>query len=348
VRLRNRGSQAASGTVGVFWERSRIGWPCKIWSPNVGTIPFEDLAPGEVRFLHLGWVPQEPGHHGLHTVINAVGDPANWSAPCSPHRPRWDNNVSWRNVIAYFHPPKLPRRLLAAEVAEVNLVNPYDWPKEVDLIVERAAFPTTGTLTVQLAAVLFDRWLEHEGAWLQGVEQLTATRLLTITGEVSATIGGIPMNAHEEAIAALAFDAPGEGSFEVALQERIEGLTVGGVSYQWLISDNLPPAVAAQAPLSGSVDVAPEAAVVVTFTEEIGPLTFELAFTPALNGGSVAWNEAGTVFTATHPPLARGTRYTATVRAKDAFANPMVVPHTWSFTVRRGWDIYLPLVLRNP
>ena len=100
VRLRNRGQQPASGTVDVYWSRSRIGWPCKVGSPNVGTIPFADLAPGEVRIVSLLWAPQEPGRHGLHTVINATGDPAGGNALCSPHWPRWDNNVSWRNTIA--------------------------------------------------------------------------------------------------------------------------------------------------------------------------------------------------------------------------------------------------------
>jgi hypothetical protein len=347
VRLRNRGTRAASGEVGVFWDRSRIGWPCKIWSPNVGTIPFEDLAPGEVRMVSLAWTPREPGRHGLHTVIEAEGDPADRSAPCSPHRPRWDNNVSWRNVIVYFRPPKEGRSLLAVEKAAVDLANPYDAPKEVDVIVERAAFPPTGTITIRLAEHLFDRWQDHEGHWSQGVHVLTGTKLLTITGEVTATIGDVPLAAHEEATATLAFEAPGGGPFEVALQERIDDLVVGGVSYRWIVSDVVPPAVAAHSPTSGAVEVPLDAPLVVTFTEEIGPLTFGLTLTPALDGWSEVWNEAGTVCTATFPAFARGQLYTATVRARDAFANPLAAPYAWSFTSRKSWEVYLPLVLRK-
>lgn len=347
VRIRNRGSRAASGTVGVFWDRSRIGWPCKIWSPNVGTLPFENLPPGEVRIVHLTWVPQEPGHHGLHTVIDATGDPADWSAPCSPHRPRWDNNVSWSNVIAYFRPGRPTRALSTAEGAEADVVNPYDWPKELDLIIERGPFPPTGTITVQLAEHLFDRWRDSSGHWSQGVEEVTGTNRLRITAEVTATLGAIPMAAHEVATVALSFDAPGEAVCDVTLQERIDGLTVGGVSYRWLVSDVVPPEVEAHLPASGAVDVPPEAAVVITFTEEIGPLTLDLTLTPTLEGGHVAWNGAGTVCTATHPSWVRGTRYTASVTAKDAFANAMAAPHTWLFTVQEGWDLYLPVVVRN-
>jgi hypothetical protein len=232
VRLRNRGRQTASGTVGVFWAHSRIGWPCKSGAPNVGSIAFKDLAPGEVRIVLLAWVPQAPGHHRLHTIIDAVGDPANWSAPCSPHRPRWDNNVSWRNVIAYFHPPKVKRQLQEARAAEVELVNPYAWSKEVDVIMGLKAFPPTATITVQLAEHVFERWQEHEGHWSQGVEAFTKTRCLMISGEVTETIGGIPLNAHERATATLIFGTPSEGAFEVTFQERIEDLLVGGVSYR--------------------------------------------------------------------------------------------------------------------
>ncbi|MGD9048695.1 MAG: right-handed parallel beta-helix repeat-containing protein, partial [Anaerolineae bacterium] len=347
VRLRNRGTRAASGQVGVYWSRSRVGWPCKLWSPNVGTIAFEDLAPGEVRIVRLAWVPQEPGRHGLHTVIDAEGDPTDWGAPCSPHRPRWDNNVSWRNTVGHFRPPKPARQLLAAEAVEVDLVNPYDWFKEVDLFVGRTTFPPTGTITIRLAEPLFDRWLAHEERWTQGIGVLTETKLLTVSGEVTATVGGIPLDAHEEVTATLLFDAPGEGIFEVALQERIDGLSVGGVSYQWLASDVVPPVVVAHAPADGATEVPLDAPVVVTFTEEIGPLTFEPIIAPALNEWSTSWNEAGIVFTVTLPAFAPATRYTATVKARDASANPLAAPYTWSFTSREGWDIYLPLVVRD-
>lgn len=347
VRLRNRGQQSASGEVNVFWSRSRIGWPCKVGSPNVGIIPFEDLAPGEVRIVSLQWEPQEPGRHGLHTVIEADGDPADWSAPCSPHRPRWDNNVSWRNVIAYFHPPGGGLGALALQEAQVDLVNVYEWPKEVDLVVERETFPLTGTITLRLAEELFDGWQDYEGHWCEGVVVVTSTKEILITGEISATIGGIPMGAGEVTTATLAFDAPETGEFQVALQERIDGLAVGGVTYQWIVTDVAPPEVLAHSPVSEATEVPLDASIVITFSEEIGPLTFDLTLTPAVGGCNVAWDETGTVGTVTHASFAPTTAYTATVAAKDAFANPMQAPVIWSFVTQEGWSVYVPLVLRN-
>jgi hypothetical protein len=347
VRLRNRGDQAASGEVGVFWDRSRIGWPCKVDGPNIGTIPFEYLAPGEVRIVSLPWLPQEPGHHGLHTVIEAEGDPADWSAPCSPHRPRWDNNVSWHNVIAYYHPETVLQQALAAEEAVVDLVNVYDVPKDVDVIVERGAFASAGTITLRFDEDLFDRWLAYEGRWTDGVAVITASKEFTVTGEISATIGGLRLEAREETTATLVFEGLEEGEFEVALRERIDTLVVGGVTYQWLSDDHVPPGVISTSPSHSAEEIAWDMPIVITFTEPIGPLSFGLTLTPALGLWTEVWNEAGTAITVTHSRFTPATVYTATARAGDAFANPMAPPHTWSFTTRQGAFIYLPLVTRN-
>jgi hypothetical protein len=352
VRLRNRGCSAASGLVQVYWDRSRIGWPCKVSEANVGTISFDDLAPGEVLIVSLPWVPGEVGHHGLHTVIEAEGDPADWSAPCSPHRPRWDNNVSWHNVIVYahFHPAGGARQALAGEGVEVDVVNTYDWPKDVDLTVERGTFPTAGTIRLRLDEELFDRWWSYEGRWSEGIEVEEATKEITVSGEVSGTVGGLPMEAEEEVTATLGFDAPYEDAFEVLLHEGIDGLTVGGLALRWVMTDVVAPQVETTSPSNGAVDVMPDAEIVITFSEPIGPLTLELGLTPELDGDgwTVAWNEAGTVVTATHGGLTLGETYIATVMAKDGSANPMDEPYTWSFTVRDRWPIYLPVVTRSP
>jgi hypothetical protein len=345
VRLRNRGNRTTSGEVQVFWDRSRIGWPCIVGQPNVGTIPFEDLAPGEVRIVSLQWEPQEVGHHGLHTVIQAEGDPADWSAPCSPHLPRWDNNVSWHNVIVYMHPLPGAQRVKSVEEAVVDLVNVYDWPKGADLIVERGTFPVAGTISLRLDEELFDRWWGY--GWYEGVQVDAATRVITVTSAVSATIGSLPLEPREEVTATLTFDAPGEGAFEVQISERIDGLIVGGISYQWLDDDDTPPAVEATSPLSEAVEVALDAPIIVTFTEQIGPLSLVLALEPNPGDRYLTWNEGGTVVTATYSGFEPATTCTATVRAGDAFANVMEKSYAWTFTVKDRYRIYLPLVLRN-
>jgi hypothetical protein len=85
---------------------------------------------------------------------------------------------------------------------------------------------------------------------------------------------------------------------------------------------------------------------VITFTEQIGPLTLDLALEPEVAGLHASWNEAGTVATVIHAGFAPGTEYDATVMASDASANPMEAPNHWPFTTQQGWDIYLPLTFR--
>jgi parallel beta-helix repeat protein len=349
VRLRNRGGSPASGVVQVFWDRSRIGWPCKVGEPNVGTIPFEDLAPNEVEIVSLVWEPQEVGHHGLHTVIEAVGDPANGSAPCSPHRPRWDNNVSWHNVIAYYHPLPAGQHPLSLEEVEVDLVNVYDWPKDTDLVLERGTFPATNTIHLRLDESLFDRWWSYGGRWQEGLAVDEATKLITVTGEVSATIGALPLAAGEQVTATLAFAAPDEGAFEVRLYERVDGLVVGGISYRWLEDDDTRPAVAGTSPGDGAVEVALDAPLVITFSEPIGPPSLSLVVTPDPGGWHLSWNASGTVLTATHSGLALTTTYAASVTAGDAFGNAMLAPYAWRFSTGKEayWWTYLPLVVRD-
>jgi hypothetical protein len=348
VRLRNRGGSPASGEVRVFSDRSRIGWPCKVSQPNVGTIPFDDLAPGEVRIVSLAWTPQEAGRHGLHTVIEAEGDPADESAPCSPHRPRWDNNVSWHNVIVYFHPPTGAQSVRSTEDVAVDLVNVYDWPKDVDLIVERGDFPATGAISLRLDEGLFDRWWSDGGRWDEGVTVNATTKVISVVDAISGTVGGLPLEAGEEVTATLLFEAPDVGTFEARVYERIDGLVVGGVTYQWLESDVTPPAVVGASPADGAVEVGLTAPVVITFTEEIGPLSFDLTVAPDPGGWQFAWDEGGTVLTATHIEFAPRTTYTATVTAGDAFANGMETPYVWTFTIEeREVYIYMPLVLRQ-
>jgi hypothetical protein len=336
VRLRNRGQQAASGEVAVYWSRSRIGWPCKVGLPNVGTIPFGDLAPGEVRIVSLPWAPQEPGRHGLHTVIEAEGDPAGGNALCSPHWPRWDNNVSWRNTVAHFRNPGGGQEALAVEEEQVNLVNVYDWPRDVDLIIERQEFPVTGTITLRLPDDLFDRWQDYSGHWSEGVLVVTETREIVITDPILAAVGGIPMAAGEETIATLEFGAPETGEFRVVLYEQIDGLTVGGVEYEWLVTDLDPPQVLRHSPVDGTTNVPRNAPIVITFDEEIGPLTFDLTLTPEPEAWQASWNDSGTVVTVTHPSFSPTTEYVAEVTASDASANAMAAPVIWSFVTGEG------------
>ena len=218
----------------------------------------------------------------------------------------------------------------------------------MDLVVERRTFPLNGTITLSLPETLFDRWLAYGAGWGVGIEVLTATKEIRVSGPVSATIGAMPMRAGEAVSVGLQFEGEAGLAFELALRERIDGWTVGGVAYQWVIPDTTPPVVLDTSPADGAGDVAFDAPLVVEFDEEIAPLNLQLLLNPDPGGWSLAWNEAGTVVTATHAGLDAETTYAATVTASDGWGNAMVAPVSWSFTTASAtYQIYLPLVVKN-
>ena len=224
----------------------------------------------------------------------------------------------------------------AVEQEQIILVNVYEWPKDVDLIIERPEFPVTGSITLRLPDELFDRWQDSAGRWSDGVTVVTETREILITDPILAVVGGIPMSAGEEATTTLEFDAPVTGEYGVVLYEQIDGLTVGGVEYEWLVTDLTPPQVLAHAPVDEATNVPRNPPVVITFNEEMGPLNFDLILTPEVAGLQASWNDAGTVVTVTHPSFAPETFYVANVTASDASANAMAAPVIWSFTTGLG------------
>jgi hypothetical protein len=348
VRLRNRGNTAVfTGTVSVYWIEPSLGVRCGDWAP-IGVIPFTNLLPGEVRIVSAPWIPTRSGHTCLQDVIDAPQDPYNRGLECAPQWVPWDNNVEWHNInILASSSSVTAQGLLDIKDAEVQLVNVYEQPQDVDLIIERMTFPTTGTITVRLPAELFDRWLTYGGHWGEGVEVMTDTQEIRITGAVSATIGAVPMLADEAAAVGLHFEGPAGLTFEMAILERIQGLTIGGVAYQWAIPDTTAPLLIGRTPAANAAGVGLTAPLVLTFDEPIGPLSLDLALAPDPGGWSIAWNETNTVVTATHAALAVNRDYTATVHANDAAGNPLA-PATWSFTTRpKDFPIYLPLVRRQ-
>ncbi len=345
VRLRNRGTVAISGTVDVYWIEPSLGVRCGDWA-YIDTITFTHLLPGEVRVVSTPWVPTRTGHTCLQDVIDSPQDPYNRALECAPQWVPWDNNVEWHNVNVIANPTRAARGVRDVKQAEVQLVNIYNLPQEVDLIIERMTFPTTGTITVRLPDSLFDRWWTYAGRWYDGMHVLTSTREIQVTGAVSATIGAIPMQAAEKAAVELRFDGPAGLTFEMAIRERIGGLTTGGVAYQWTIPDTTPPAVTDKSPADGAAGVALDVPIVITFDKEIAPLNFGLTLTPTLDI-TATWNDAGTVVTATHAGFTAAATYTVTVTASDAAVNVMD-PLSWSFTTEAGWHwIYLPLTLKE-
>ncbi|MFQ5421555.1 MAG: Ig-like domain-containing protein, partial [Anaerolineae bacterium] len=347
VRLRNRGTVAITGTVDVYWIEPSLGVRCGDWA-YIDTIAFSSLLPGEVRIVNTEWVPSRTGHTCLQDVIDSASDPYNRGLECSPQWVPWDNNVEWHNVNILANPSN--GRFLGTmdiKTADVQLANVYNLPQDVDLIINRRTFPTTGTITVQLPGDLFDRWQASANGFGQGINVITATQEIQITGAISGTIGGIPMNAAEAAQVGLVFDGPVGLTFEMAVEERIDDLTVGGVTYRWTIPDTTPPTVTDVSPGDTAVAVDPDAPIIITFDEPVSPLNFNLSMTPDPGGWRYTWSDDNRVVTATHNTLADETAYNLSVTTTDAASNSMTAPFTWSFTSgKSGFTVYLPVILK--
>ncbi|MCP4361328.1 MAG: hypothetical protein GY796_25240, partial [Chloroflexi bacterium] len=344
VRLRNRGNVTITGTLDVTWIEPSLGTRCGDWAP-IGTVAFNNLLPGEQRIVSLPWVPTRSGHTCMQSIIDSPADPYDRGLECSPQWVPWDNNISWRNINIFHNPTT--RGVTDIKTADVRLVNVYAQSKDVDLVVDRMTFPKTDTLTVLLPADLFDRWWNYGRGWQDNITVDPTTREIIVTGDISGTIGAIPMTADEEVTVTLRFDGQTGLEFEMGIRERIDGVTMGGVGYQWIIPDTTTPTVVSVTPTDSMSDVALAAPIVMTFDEEIGPLSVVLTANPPLNNPSPTWNDAGTVFTVTHSGLTEGTVYALSVMANDAAGNPLSTPHTWSFTtMSTGYELYLPVLLK--
>ena len=217
----------------------------------------------------------------------------------------------------------------------------------MDLDIQRDTYPTEGTITILLDRTLFDRWQAHGDQGSQGIDFDAATTVVTVTGQISATLAGLPLAAGEERQVTVSFDTTQEGVYGVQFQEEIDGQPVGGIGYQWIELDVVPPEVVSTSPPDGAIDVALDQPLVITFTEPIGPLSFDLSLVPAPGSfdWQAAWNQAGTVVTVTHDALSLDQTYWAHIAAGDAFANPLA-PYSWPFTTIQGWRVYLPVVTR--
>ncbi|MBI3957667.1 MAG: hypothetical protein HY328_02570 [Chloroflexi bacterium] len=239
VRLRNRGDSPADGTVDVYWHAPALATHCNDWA-YIDTASFLNLEPDEVRVVKVTWIPPYTGHTCLFDVVDSPLDPYDRALECSPERVPWDNNVEQRNlqVIANSRPAGSAVDAAAVYATEVELVNVYSHDKNVDLVVKRMTFPLSGTVDIQLPDYLFDRWMAHPERWDEGVQILTPTQTIRVTGAISATIGAIPMQANELAMVSLRFDGPVGKEYEVALEEWIHGVAVGGIGFQWIIPED--------------------------------------------------------------------------------------------------------------
>jgi hypothetical protein len=116
--------------------------------------------------------------------------------------------------------------------------------------------------------------------------------------------------------------------------------------------DTATPELAAFTPLSGSLDVSLDAALVLTFSEPVQPSTLAFTVTPDPGGWSAQWDEQGMVVTLTHAAFLPGQTYTVQVlQARDLAGNPLDLPPAWAFTTLAplppGYQVFLPLALKK-
>jgi CSLREA domain-containing protein len=114
--------------------------------------------------------------------------------------------------------------------------------------------------------------------------------------------------------------------------------------------DENAPAVMAVSPPDGALDVAVDAALVITFSEPISVPTFAYSVSPDPGGWAESWGPNDTVVSLTHDDFAYDTAYTATITAaEDRAGNPLAAPYAWSFsTVAEPCDPVETLTVEGP
>jgi predicted small lipoprotein YifL/methionine-rich copper-binding protein CopC len=111
--------------------------------------------------------------------------------------------------------------------------------------------------------------------------------------------------------------------------------------------DTTHPVVIGTTPGNGAVNVQPNAAIIITFSEPVDPgtITFTLSAGGLQIDGNTTYNGTTAIFTPS-ASLAYGTEYTATVSAgvEDLAGNPMPSDYLWSFMTGTAPDTLPPVV----
>jgi PKD repeat protein len=111
--------------------------------------------------------------------------------------------------------------------------------------------------------------------------------------------------------------------------------------------DTVTPSVVAVQPIDGAVDVALDADLRISFSEQVKADSLDWQAIPDPGGWVFAWDSAGGSVTATHPDFQNGITYEITLNVIDLAGNQMSKPFTWTFSTREGIiHIYLPILMR--
>jgi oligopeptide transport system substrate-binding protein len=234
--LANVGQGAISdGYLNLYWHPPSPGIICSDWMPiNSRPIAVGTLGPGESRWVEVAWVPPVAGNVCLFAEFWSGDDPV--TSGCAVAA---DNNIAQLNVSR----PELgvgqqregiQTRALAqaGQVSTVfEVINVRDLPTSVDLIVQWATFPPSGTAALEFSRDLFSRW-QDAGATVEGGTVVPGTSRISLTHPVSTAIVGLPMGVREMQRARMTLTGPRGAEFEFHVTERIYDSVVGGVTYR--------------------------------------------------------------------------------------------------------------------
>jgi len=215
-------------TVDLYWHEPALAIKCGGWR-HIGQYTISSLAPGVTEIIHLPWTPDVSGHTCLFAQIDSAQDPYARDHDCYEGVP-WDNNLAQRNVEVV---ESAAAQVGAMSVAGIRLdvVNVRSKPASVDVVVEKTgAF--TGTLTLDLGEEFFNRWQNATGGTVEGGQVVSGTTKVQITAPVSGTVVGLPFYGDEEVEVVLEAEGESGLEFEVEVVEWIDGLLIGGNTYQ--------------------------------------------------------------------------------------------------------------------
>jgi parallel beta-helix repeat protein len=138
-------------------------------------------------------------------------------------------------------------------------------------------------------------------------------------------------------------------TFHISAGKDIAGNTLNpSLPNPWSFStvDTTSPMIVGNSPSNSSTDVPLNADIIVTFSEEMDPLTVTIICNPNPEGWVVTWGGGNTEATYSHNPFSEKTTYTFQITGgKDTTANDLVdgvVPNPWVFTTQ---DVTPPQII---
>jgi parallel beta-helix repeat protein len=229
ARVHNIGDATLNDvTVDLYWHEPALGIKCGNWQ-HIGVYTITLLSPGVTETVHLPWTPDVSGYTCLFAKVDSDQDPYARGHDCY-EGVVWDNNLAQRNLEVV---ESAAAQVGAMSVAGIRLdvVNVRSKPAPVDVVVEKME-TFAGTLTLDLGDELFNRWQNATAGTVEGGQIVSGTTKVQITAPVSGTVVGLPLYGDEEREVVLEAEGQSGLELEVEVVEWIDGLLIGGNTYQ--------------------------------------------------------------------------------------------------------------------